>query len=79
MATVLENPAAMNSSNLLSRRNGTHAAREPAENHFDGVDVEAIKRAVRTILRAVGEDPDRPGLLDTWWKRSLVVLKFRSG
>lgn len=30
-----------------------------------GFDLAAIKTAVRTILRAVGEDPDRPGLLDT--------------
>lgn len=29
------------------------------------VDLKAIEHAVRTILRAVGEDPDRPGLLDT--------------
>ncbi len=29
------------------------------------VDLEAIEGAVRTILSAVGEDPDRPGLLDT--------------
>ena len=29
------------------------------------VDLEAIKGAVRTILKAVGEDPDRPGLLET--------------
>jgi GTP cyclohydrolase IA len=29
------------------------------------VDLQAIEGAVRTILRAVGEDPDRPGLLDT--------------
>ena len=29
------------------------------------VDVDAIKEAVRTILTAVGEDPDRPGLLET--------------
>ncbi len=29
------------------------------------VDIEAIKSAVRTILRAVGEDPDRAGLLET--------------
>jgi GTP cyclohydrolase IA len=29
------------------------------------VDVAAIEDAVRTILRAVGEDPDRAGLLDT--------------
>lgn len=29
------------------------------------VDLAAIQQAVRTILLAVGEDPDRPGLLDT--------------
>lgn len=29
------------------------------------VDLAAIQEAVRTILTAVGEDPDRPGLLDT--------------
>ncbi len=29
------------------------------------VDTEAIKAAVRTILEAVGEDPDREGLLET--------------
>ncbi len=29
------------------------------------VDLAAIRQAVRTILRAVGEDPDRPGLLET--------------
>ncbi len=29
------------------------------------VDIPVIEDAVRTILRAVGEDPDRPGLLDT--------------
>lgn len=34
----------------------------PAE--YD-VDVDAIKEAVRTILIAVGEDPDRPGLKET--------------
>ena len=29
------------------------------------VDLRAIEAAVKTILRAVGEDPDRPGLVDT--------------
>lgn len=29
------------------------------------VDLQAIEGAVRTILRAVGENPDRAGLLDT--------------
>jgi GTP cyclohydrolase I len=40
-------------------------ASESATAEFPGVDLEAIKGAVRTILKAVGEDPDRPGLLDT--------------
>lgn len=31
----------------------------------EDVDLEAIKKAVRTILTAVGEDPDRDGLLET--------------
>lgn len=31
----------------------------------ENVDLEAIKKAVRTILTAVGEDPDRDGLLET--------------
>ncbi len=30
-----------------------------------GTDLEAIKKAVRTILTAVGEDPDREGLIET--------------
>lgn len=33
-----------------------------AQQDFDG---EAIRRAVRMILAAIGEDPDRPGLRDT--------------
>ena len=31
----------------------------------DGVDLPRIERAVREILLAIGEDPDRDGLLDT--------------
>lgn len=34
-------------------------------NESQPVDLEAIQGAVRTILKAVGEDPDRDGLLDT--------------
>ncbi len=44
-------------SNLLPSGNGPAISRE--------VDLAVIEDAVRTILRAVGEDPDRPGLLDT--------------
>lgn len=41
------------------------AARPACNSALDGVDLEAIKDAVRTILEAVGEDPDREGLLET--------------
>jgi GTP cyclohydrolase IA len=40
----------------------------PVERDFmerPDVDLRAIEAAVKTILRAVGEDPDRPGLVDT--------------
>ncbi len=38
---------------------------EPDVCHDRTVDLEAIEDAVHAILRAVGEDPDRPGLVDT--------------
>ncbi|MGL4463647.1 MAG: GTP cyclohydrolase I FolE, partial [Planctomycetia bacterium] len=37
----------------------------PSEVAFGPVDLPRIERAVREILTAVGEDPDRPGLLET--------------
>ena len=37
----------------------------PLAHNHGSVDLETIQKAVRTILSAVGEDPDRPGLLDT--------------
>ena len=66
MHTVLDLPSA-------SRRSSptlTFADRSPEgaadSNQPAGpVDLEAIKAAVRTILEAVGEDPDRPGLEET--------------
>ena len=51
-----------NSSPTDRKRNDVPAASAAAER---GVDLPAIESAVRTILTAVGEDPDRPGLLDT--------------
>ena len=36
-----------------------------SNSHEDGVDQPRIERAVREILFAIGEDPDREGLLQT--------------
>jgi GTP cyclohydrolase IA len=48
------------------RPNGKHRlSRRPAAGEGHTVDLGAIASAVRKILRAIGEDPDRPGLIDT--------------
>lgn len=44
-----------------------------------GVDLLAIERAVRTILTAVGEDPDRPGLKDTPRRVAKMYKEMFSG
>lgn len=41
------------------------AVEHRSETEESTMDMRAIEDAVRTILRAVGEDPDRPGLLET--------------
>ena len=43
------------------------------------VDLEAIKAAVRTILIAVGEDPDRPGLVETPRRVAHMYAEMFSG
>jgi len=43
------------------------------------VDVEAIEGAVRTILAAVGEDPDRAGLLETPRRVARMYAEMFSG
>jgi GTP cyclohydrolase I len=43
------------------------------------VDLEAIQQAVRTILTAVGEDPDRPGLIDTPRRVARMYAEMFSG
>ena len=44
-----------------------------------GVDLRAIEGAVRTILSAVGEDPDREGLLDTPARVARMYAEMFSG
>jgi len=43
------------------------------------VDFDAIKAAVRTILEAVGEDPDRPGLVETPRRVAHMYAEMFSG
>jgi GTP cyclohydrolase I len=43
------------------------------------VDLSAIKGAVRTILKAVGEDPDRDGLLETPRRVAKMYAEMFSG
>ncbi len=65
MASVLELPPATNGAKHAFRFDGRELLDASSGTEPRGVDLEAIKRAVRTILTAVGEDPDRPGLLET--------------
>lgn len=70
MTTLLDAPPATNGNKRFFRALQNGSKRDPAPsqsetNNSEPVDLEAIKGAVRTILKAVGEDPDRPGLLET--------------
>ncbi len=66
MHTVLDIP----SSSSRTVQNGSLGSQSQTESHRSSkkpgeVDLAAIKSAVRTILKAVGEDPDRTGLEET--------------
>lgn len=47
--------------------------------HEHEIDYESIKSAVRAILRAVGEDPDREGLLETPRRVAKMYAEMFSG
>ncbi len=64
MSSILDIPRILNESPRSNQSLANSPQPSPAEPCRD-VDLEAIKRAVRTILEAVGEDPDREGLLET--------------
>ena len=53
--------------NSLSKKNG------------GDVDLRAIEQAVHTILRAIGEDPERPGLIDTPRRVARMYKEMFSG
>lgn len=60
---------------------GADDVREPGTNKADasGVDHPRIERAVREILLAVGEDPDREGLLETPARVARMYAELFSG
>jgi GTP cyclohydrolase I len=51
----------------------------PAEPDLDPIDLPRIEAAVREILYAIGEDPDRDGLLDTPARVSRLYAEIFSG
>jgi GTP cyclohydrolase I len=53
--------------------------RRPADGPPPPVDLDRIRRAVREILIAVGEDPDREGLLDTPDRVARMYAEIFSG
>jgi GTP cyclohydrolase I len=64
-------------------KSGTHTRRKLGEgnNHtsFGGVDKDRIQAAVREILLAIGEDPDREGLADTPERVARMYAELFSG
>jgi len=59
--------------NAVRPTNGTH------QESGHAVDLDAIRRAVRTILHAVGENPDREGLLETPRRVAKMYAEMFSG
>lgn len=79
MEPVLEMTPAMNGIHGISQRDFAQPKESSIDQDFSEVDLDAIKRAVRTILQAVGEDPDRPGLLDTPRRVAKMYAEMFSG
>ncbi len=57
----------------------TQGAQQSAQQGARAVDHERIKRAVREILAAIGEDPDREGLLETPARVARMYAEMFSG
>lgn len=66
MSVAFENGCSSSPVNRMANQPLESRTSENGSPHREaGVDLAAIEGAVRTILEAVGEDPDRAGLLDT--------------
>lgn len=79
METVMEMASTMNGINGFSDRKVPQYKDSPTELRPPEVDLKAIEQAVRTILTAVGEDPDRSGLLDTPRRVAKMYAEMFSG
>ena len=83
MSLTLELPKRVNGdlrSSKGSRSNGQHLKQGRAERLQTGeVDLDAIENAVRAILSAVGENPQRAGLLDTPRRVARMYAEMFSG
>jgi GTP cyclohydrolase I len=66
---------------LESKKNSASAARTARSAHLDGtrVDRGRIEKAVREILSAIGEDPDREGLQETPGRVARMYAEMFSG
>lgn len=64
-------------SNLVNKL----AISEKNGNNMDGntIDLDLIKNAVKMILKAIGENPDRPGLIDTPARVAKMYAEMFSG
>ena len=76
MEPVLELTPAMNGINRFSQRDLAQSKESSIDQNSPEVDLDAIQRAVRTILRAVGEDPDRTGLLPIFFEPDFGYRRY---
>ncbi len=62
-----------------AQQSAQQSAQQGAQHGARAVDHERIKRAVREILAAIGEDPDREGLLETPARVARMYAEMFSG
>ena len=72
-------PKNNNSAHAVSDAHRTRAGRSVLSKNDAPVDQERIARAVREILFAVGEDPDREGLRETPHRVARMYAEMLSG
>ena len=79
MENLLEAPSSEIHINGFSSPRSVSSEAKPHQPSSPGVDLDSIRAAVRMILKAVGEDPDRPGLLETPRRVAKMYAEMFSG